>query len=129
MFHGAHAVEVDGNEVWRPTLTPPPMRQSGISDSPQHSTREVLQVANDQGAFVFLNHPDFERVDSGLNPFHMTKAGLLHGIEIANGDHYYPNAHRLALKHDLALIGVSDVHELIEWDYQPEAAQNPGHRP
>ena len=70
-------------------------------------------------------------MDSGLNPFHtaVTKDGLLHGIEIANGDHYYPNAHRLALKHDLALIGVSDVHELIEWDYQPEAAQNPGHRP
>ena len=29
----------------------------------------------------------------------------------------------------MALIGVSDVHELIEWDYRPEAEHNPGHRP
>ena len=132
LFHGAHAVEVDGNEVWRPYSDPATyeaIRNFGFAST--FDAREVLQAANDQGAFVFLNHPDFERVDSGLNPFHtaVTKDGLLHGIEIANGDHYYPNAHRLALKHDLALIGVSDVHELIEWDYQPEAAQNPGHRP
>ena len=114
-----------------PTLTPPPMRQSGISASPQHLTLGKCCKLPTIKALSFWNHPDFERVDSGLNPFHtaVTKDGLLHGIEIANGDHYYPNAHRLALKHDLALIGVSDVHELIEWDYQPEAAQNPGHRP
>jgi len=93
--------------------------------------REVLEAANDQGAFVFWNHPGFERLNAGLNYFHKsaTRAGLLHGIEIANGDAYYPNAHRLALKHNLALIGVSDVHELIEWDYRPEAEHNPGHRP
>ena len=29
---------------------------------------------------------------------------------------------------DLALMAFR-MHELIEWDYQPEAAQNPGHRP
>ena len=33
---------------------------------------------------------------------------------------------RLALKHNLTLIGTSDVHNLIDWDYQPEAG---GHRP
>ena len=93
--------------------------------------REVLEAANKQGAFVFWNHPDFATVDAGLNKFHRsaTKSGLLHGVEIANGNSYYENAHRLALKHDLVLIGVSDVHELIEWDYRPEAEHNPGHRP
>ena len=33
------------------------------------------------------------------------------------------------MKHDLALIGVSDIHELIAWDYRPDAEHNPGHRP
>ena len=132
LFHGAHAVEVDGNKIWRPYPDPATyeaIRHFGFAST--FDARDVLQVANDQGAFVFWNHPDFERVNSGLNTFHQaaTQDGLLHGIEIANGDHYYPNAHRLALKHDLALIGVSDVHELIEWDYRPEAAHNPGHRP
>ena len=66
-----------------------------------------------------------------MNAFHpnATEDGLLHGIEIANGDAYYPNAHRIAMEKDLALIGVSDVHELIDWDYRPEADHNPGHRP
>mgnify|MGYP001422197268 CR=1 FL=1 len=66
-----------------------------------------------------------------MNAFHQsaTEDGLLHGIEIANGDAYYPNAHRIAMENDLALIGVSDVHELIDWVYRQEADHNPGHRP
>ncbi len=93
--------------------------------------RKAVQGANDQGAFVFWNHPSFASVGAELNAFHasVVKDGLLHGVEIANGDRYYENAHRLALKHDLALIGVSDVHELIAWDYRPDAGDNPGHRP
>ena len=30
------------------------------------------------------------------------------------------------MEYDLALIGVSDVHDLIDWDYEP---MNGGHRP
>ena len=50
----------------------------------------------------------------------------MHGVEIANGGRFYENALRLALKHNLTLIGTSDVHNLIDWDYQPETG---GHRP
>jgi len=50
----------------------------------------------------------------------------LHGIEIANGSTYSEEAFQVALEHDLALIGVSDVHDLIDWDYEPH---NGGHRP
>ena len=32
----------------------------------------------------------------------------------------------MALKYDLAMIGVSDIHDLIDWDYEPH---NGGHRP
>ena len=132
LFNGAHSVERDGQTYWRPY--PEPATYEAIMNFALATTfdpREAVQAANDQGAFVFWNHPTFATVDQELNKFHKAtvKDGLLHGIEIANGDHYYPNAHRLALKHDLALIGVSDVHELIEWDYRPEADHNPGHRP
>ena len=54
------------------------------------------------------------------------KNGLLHGIEIANGSTYSEEAFQVALDHGLALIGVSDVHDLIDWDYQPHKG---GHRP
>ena len=132
MFNGAHSVEVDGRTVWRPY--PDAETYDVIRNFGHASTKDpkaVLQAANEQGAFVFWNHPSFERPDSPMNSFHLeaTAEGLLHGVEIANGDAYYPNAHRLAMKHDLALIGVSDVHELIAWDYKPDAEHNPGHRP
>ena len=50
----------------------------------------------------------------------------LHGIEIANGRDYSEEAHQIALDHDLVMIGVSDVHNLVDWDYEPH---NGGHRP
>ena len=132
LFNGAHSIERDGKTLWRPFPdggTYEAIMNFGLAAS--FDPRKVLEAANEQGAFVFWNHPSFDKANAGLNKFHKlaTKDGLLHGVEIANGDRYYPNAHRLALKHNLALIGVSDVHELIEWDYRPEAAVNPGHRP
>jgi hypothetical protein len=129
---GAHSVEVNGKTVWRPYEDPAAYQAvMNFSFAVTLAPRNALEAAKAQGAFVFWNHPSFERLKAELPPFHKsaTRDGLLHGIEIANGDTYYPNAHRLALKHDLALIGVSDVHELIEWDYRPEADHNPGHRP
>ena len=131
-FRGAHSIERDGKTIWRPYPDPGTYEAAmnfGLART--FDPREVLQAANDQGAFVFWNHPSFEHVDAEMNAFHAaaTADGLLHGVEIANGPSYYENAHRLALKHNLTLIGVSDVHELIEWDYRPEAAHDPGHRP
>jgi len=132
MFRGAHQVEHEGNQVWMPFDDQASyFALANFSHAVTRPPEDVLQAANDQGAFLFWNHPDFESVDAGFNEFHAAaiESGLLHGIEIANGDRYYQNAHRLALAHDLALIGVSDVHELIAWDYRPDAADNPGHRP
>jgi hypothetical protein len=63
-----------------------------------------------------------------MNDFHgaNVKAGKLHGIEVANGKDYSAEAHNIALQHDLAMIGVSDIHDLIDWDYEPHKG---GHRP
>jgi hypothetical protein len=89
---------------------------------------EVLELAKGQGAFIFWNHPKFATPQAALGAFHQeqVQAGRLHGVEIANGSRFYENALRLALKHNLTLIGTSDVHNLIDWDYQPETG---GHRP
>lgn len=132
LFPGAHQIEHKGRMVWMPFETHEMyLALANYAHATTLDARTALQAASEQGAFTFWNHPNFETVDAELNKFHAAavKDKILHGIEIANGDRYYENAHRLALKHDLALIGVSDVHELIEWDYRPEAAENPGHRP
>jgi len=93
---------------------------------------EALAAANAQGAFLFWNHPAWpEQAPDGVtnpNDFHLAafERGELHGIEVANGPTYSEAAFQVALDHDLALIGVSDVHELIDWDYPPAKSR---HRP
>ena len=75
--------------------------------------------AKRQGAFVTYNHPAYfydwnEQMGPDLlTPIHreMLKEGMLHGIEIVNGDHYYGRAHRIALDNDLVLIAGSDTHD------------------
>jgi hypothetical protein len=92
----------------------------------------AVEAAAAQGAFIFWNHPYWARQTpdgiARITDFHQKNAknNLLHGIEIANGDTYSEEAFDIALRHDLALIGVSDVHELIDWDYEPHEG---GHRP
>ena len=94
--------------------------------------QKAVDAANDQGAFVFWNHPYWTRQQpdgiARINEFHEKNARRekLHGIEIANGQDYSEEAHQIALDHNLALIGVSDVHDLIDWDHPPAAGQ---HRP
>lgn len=94
--------------------------------------QEVINAANDQGAFLFWNHPywasDFPNGIPEIPEFHISNAknGLLHGIEIANGTSYSEETFQIALDHDLTLMGVSDVHNLIDWDYEPHTG---GHRP
>lgn len=102
------------------------------AQSGQWPAQATVEAANAQKAFVFWNHPYWgDNAPNGIPvmpPFHRdnAKAGLLHGIEIANGQDYSEEAFQIALDHNLALIGVSDVHDLIDWDYEPHKG---GHRP
>ena len=94
--------------------------------------QKAVDAANEQGAFVFWNHswwrPHFPNGITIMPDFHRknAKAGLLHGIEISNGDSYSEESFRIALKYDLTLVGVSDIHGLIDWEYEPHKG---GHRP
>lgn len=93
---------------------------------------KAVAEANSQGAFVFWNHPwgspatpDF-RTELTDAQRALIDQGQLHGIEIVNGQTYNEEAHRIAVEHDLTFIGTSDVHNLIDWDYDIAGG---GHRP
>jgi hypothetical protein len=92
----------------------------------------AMREANKQGAFVFWNHPSWspQRPDgiTALGNIHkkLIAEKLLHGIEVTNGDYYSEAAFQVALDNQLTVIGTSDVHELIDWDYKP---YHGGHRP
>ena len=97
-----------------------------------YSPFEALEEAKRQGAFIFWNHPMWgSQANDGvsrLTEMHkqMIAKDLIHGIEVVNTEEYSEEALQIALDNNLAIIGTSDVHELIEWDY--DSSKNE-HRP
>ena len=93
---------------------------------------KAIKEANNQGAFVFWNHPNWvENRDDGiarLDSIHsvLLEENLLHGIEVVNEQTYSEEALEIALSKNLTIMGTSDVHGLIDWDYPKE---NNFHRP
>ncbi len=124
----------DANKLLRLNVTPggDNLVRDHYADAGLWPAEEAVAAANEQGAFVFWNHPYWTRQQpdgkAQINSFHRQAArnGQVHGIEIANGDSYSEEAFQIALDHNLTLIGVSDVHDLIDWDYAPHKG---GHRP
>jgi len=93
---------------------------------------EVFREAKRQGAFVFWNHPNWtsQRKDgiATLTDMHrlLIKEKLLDGIEVVNDQTYSDEALQIALDNNLTIMGTSDIHKLIDWEFKvPEG----GHRP
>ena len=84
---------------------------------------KAVDAAYAQGGFIFWNHswwtPQSPQGISVLTDFHkkLIQENKLHGIEIANGINYSDEAFQIAIDNDLTIIGTSDVHNLIDWDY------------
>jgi len=93
--------------------------------------RDAIKAANEQGAFVFWNHPGWEaQAPNGAKWYdehtELYEQGQFQGIEIVNWMEYYPTVHRWALDKKLTLIGNSDVHPPIQMDFD---LANGEHRP
>jgi len=75
--------------------------------------KDAIRIANEQGAFVFWNHPEWKRKGdtawSEIQAEYLAK-GWMHGMEVFNGDHYYPSAHKWCLKHNLTMLANTDIH-------------------
>ena len=93
---------------------------------------DVFQEARSQGAFVFWNHPNWTSQSPDgiavLTDMHrmLISEDLLHGIEVANEDTYSDEALAIALENNLAIIGTSDIHGLVDWQFDVPGG---GHRP
>jgi hypothetical protein len=63
-----------------------------------------------------------------MTPMHrrLLQEKLLHGIEVVNDQTYSDEALQIALDHNLTIMGTSDIHGLIDWDFVGGVA---GHRP
>jgi 3',5'-nucleoside bisphosphate phosphatase len=73
---------------------------------------EALSRAKAQGAFVFWNHPGFMGKPATWFPHvdALFLAGLFSGIEVVNGDDFFPEALAWAAERKLTLLACSDAH-------------------
>ena len=96
------------------------------------SLYDAYKEARDQGAFIFWNHPNWvNQQDDGIpimSEIHkkLIAEDLLHGIEVVNDITYSEHALLLAQEYGLTVVGTSDIHGLVDWQFMiPEG----GHRP
>ncbi|MEO9894333.1 Sb-PDE family phosphodiesterase [Aurantibacter sp.] len=98
-----------------------------LKDKPEQSFSE----AKKQGAFVFWNHPAWHRQSPTGNPIltdfqkKRIKNDELHGIEVINTTDYSKESLAIALEQNLTIMGTSDIHGLIDWDYTEKGNHRP----
>ncbi len=90
-----------------------------------------FKEAKKQGAFVFWNHPAWYAQNPNGNPMlsdfqkERIQNGELHGIEVINSVDYAEESLALALEQNLTIMGTSDIHGLIDWDYTEKGNHRP----
>lgn len=113
---------IKGNEI---TRNMPPGHHNAIflTDSEPLDTPEYIdafRAAKAQGAFIFWNHPHWDRQQPDTTLWlkehtQLFEQGLMHGIEVVN--HFYcPEAHQWCLEKNLTMLGNSDMHQPIQAD-------------
>ncbi len=95
-----------------------------VSQLDTEEWRDVFKAAVEQEAFIVWNHPGWKRQAPEGKPVwyaehtELYEKGWMHGIEIVNGDEYYPLAHKWALEKKLTMVGNSDVHYPMNMLYE-----------
>lgn len=134
MAEGTHLLIVPGSEVTR-SLPPGHINAVFVTDSNRlllDDPIDVLREARSQGAYLFWNHPHWvgQQLDgiATMTDTHrrLRAEGLLHGIEVVNDLTISEEALDIALRENLAILGTSDIHGLVDWQY---GIADGGHRP
>jgi hypothetical protein len=123
---------IKGTEITR--LTPPGHfnalfigdASDYVAQNDNKSDKEALKKAIEQNAFIFWNHPgwkvnqiegSYEWVDFVDE---LCNENILQGIEVFNGFGFHKKALDWCIDKDLTVLGTTDVHNLIGYDYGQE---------
>ena len=104
---------------------------SNANDLLSEKAEVAFAQAKKQAAFVFWNHPAwYAQQPQGipvLSDFQKARiaGGELHGIEVINSVDYSEEALAIALEQNLTIMGTSDIHGLIDWDYTEKGNHRP----
>lgn len=114
---------IKGSEITR-SMAPGHHNAIFITDSNPLDTKnfkDAFNAAKSQNAFIFWNHPgwDAQQPEKTLwwdEHTYLYENGCMHGIEVANGKHYFPEAQQWCIDKKLTMIGTSDIHQPIQTD-------------
>lgn len=127
-------IVVNGAEITR-EMPPGHLNAIFLKDANKLIQDDVIAVcreAKKQGAFIFWNHPSWvAQCQNGiakLTDLHrqLIEEELINGIEVVNGTIFSNEAFQMAIDYNLTILGNSDVHGIIDWDYH---IHDGGHRP
>ena len=116
---------IKGSEVTR-SMPPGHLNAIFITDSAPldgKDWREALEIAHQQGGFIFWNHPCWTgQQPDGIGRWYEEHSeifaeGMLQGIEVVNSANYCPEAHQWAIDKNLTLLATSDIHPPIHRVY------------
>ena len=131
---GSELIIINGSEITR-KMTPGHSNAIFIKDANKLLIEEPSDIyveAKKQGAFIFWNHPHWiaqlPKREVPIDQMHLEliKKGLIHGIEVVNDTTYSDEALQLALDYNLTIMGTSNIHGIIDWQYKTAFG---GHRP
>ncbi|MEW6652125.1 MAG: Sb-PDE family phosphodiesterase [Bacteroidota bacterium] len=94
--------------------------------------KEVVLEAKRQGALLFWNHPAWvAQQPDGIAKWYaehdwLLETGILFGLEVYNANVYSPETHQWCIDKKLAVLGNSDVHDPLHFEWE---AENVAHRP
>jgi hypothetical protein len=93
-----------------------------IENNANENDLAAVMKAKEQNAFIFWNHPGWQPTIAGsyewldfIDDLHKNKA--LHGIEVFNGFGFHKKALDWCIDKGLTVLGTSDIHNLIQHDY------------
>lgn len=123
-----------GAEITRP-MPPGHLNAIFLTDVDKLVTEkweDSIAAAQEQNAFIFWNHPGWKgQQPDGIARWYeehtqLLEKGWLHGIEVVNGNEYYPEAHQWCLEKNLTMLGNSDAHDPVSMSYDSSIGE---HRP
>lgn len=94
-----------------------------IEDSDNAKDKEAVMKAAQQNAFIFWNHPGWKvnQIEGSYEWIdfvdELYDENIVRGIEVFNGFGFHKKALDWCVDNDLTVMGTSDIHNLIEHDY------------
>lgn len=126
---------IKGAEITKKKLPPGHLNALFIDDVNSIENKDAvlaIEEAVKQGAFILWNHPGWKRQQPDSTKWwefysELQSKNMLHGIEVANSNEWYPVALDWCIDKKLTVFGNSDIHVPINLKYDFSNPYN--HRP